>query len=84
MKKSLSVAALAAAMMVCGAAANAEDTVRFWYHFDNADNPMADLVAKFEQRTPALRSKPKTFPGIAITTIFILQSSRETHPTQPW
>ena len=62
MKKSLSVVAIAAAMMVCGAAANAEDTVRFWYHFDNADNPMADLVAKFEAKNPGIKIEAENIP----------------------
>ena len=62
MKKSLSVAALAATMLVCGSVANAADTVKFWYHFDNADNPMADLVAKFEAKNPDIKIDAENIP----------------------
>nr|WP_321457364.1 sugar ABC transporter substrate-binding protein [uncultured Cohaesibacter sp.] len=62
MKKTLSVAALAAAMFVCGSAANAEDTVKFWYHFDNADNPMSDLVQKFEAKNPGIKIDAENIP----------------------
>ena len=62
MKKSLSVAALAAAMLVCGSAANAKDTVKFWYHFDNADNPMEDLVSRFEAKNPGIKIDAENIP----------------------
>ncbi|WP_176085316.1 sugar ABC transporter substrate-binding protein [Martelella sp. HB161492] len=62
MRKVVSVVALTAAMLACGTAANAKDTVRFWYHFDNADNPMADLVAKFEAQNPDITIKAENIP----------------------
>lgn len=33
----------------------ADSTVRFWYHFDNPDNPMSALVAKFEAAHPGIK-----------------------------
>ena len=62
MKKILTVAALAASMLAYGGTASAEDTVRFWYHFDNADNPMSDLVAKFEAANPGIKIEAENIP----------------------
>ena len=44
--KRLSLGVALGAMLIAGGA-HAE-TVRFWYHFDNPENPMADLVKKFQ------------------------------------
>ena len=55
MSKFISTAALAAGLMVAATAVKAEDTVRFWYHFDNADNPMSALVEKFEAANPDIK-----------------------------
>lgn len=41
--------------------ANAE-TVRFWYHFDNPENPMSDLVKKFEQANPGITIDAENVP----------------------
>ncbi|MDO6586700.1 extracellular solute-binding protein [Salipiger sp. 1_MG-2023] len=40
--------ALATTLSLCAGLAQADSTVRFWYHFDNADNPTGALVAKFD------------------------------------
>jgi len=37
-------------------------TVRFWYHFDNPDNSMADLIAKFEQENPGITIDAENIP----------------------
>ncbi|MDF2374307.1 MAG: sugar ABC transporter substrate-binding protein [Rhizobiaceae bacterium] len=65
MKMKLKSAAFAAALMIStaltGGAANAE-TVDFWYHFDNPDNPMSDLVAKFESANPGITINAENVP----------------------
>ena len=43
-------------------AANAAETVRFWYHFDNPENPMSDLVAKFEAKNPDIKIEAENVP----------------------
>ena len=55
-------AALALGLLAGTATAHAEDTVRFWYHFDNADNPMSELVAKFEQENPGIKIEAENIP----------------------
>ncbi|QQM32087.1 sugar ABC transporter substrate-binding protein [Martelella lutilitoris] len=62
MRKLLTIAALSASVIAYGAAANADDTVRFWYHFDNADNPMSDLIAKFEEQNPGITIEAENVP----------------------
>lgn len=52
MKKTISLLALMAAMTP--GFASADSTVRFWYHFDNPENPMSDLVTKFETENPGI------------------------------
>jgi multiple sugar transport system substrate-binding protein len=47
--------------LVAGAAA-ADSTVRFWYHFDNADNPMDELVAAFEDENPGITVEAENIP----------------------
>ncbi|MGP9789539.1 ABC transporter substrate-binding protein [Roseinatronobacter sp. NSM] len=42
--------------------AHADSTVRFWYHFDNADNPMDDLVAAFEAENPGIKVEAENIP----------------------
>lgn len=37
-------------------------TVRFWYHFDNADNPMTSLVKKFESENPGIQIEAENIP----------------------
>lgn len=60
MLKSLTIgAALAATLFASTASA---ETVRFWYHFDNPENPMADLVAKFEAANPGITIEAENVP----------------------
>lgn len=58
----LASAALALGLLAGTAAAHADETVRFWYHFDNADNPMSQLVAKFEKENPGIRIEAENIP----------------------
>nr|WP_269102312.1 extracellular solute-binding protein [Mangrovicoccus ximenensis] len=51
-----SVLALAAGL------AQADSTVHFWYHFDNADNPMDALVAEFEAANPGITVEAENVP----------------------
>lgn len=62
MKKLFAATALAAGMMISALSAEAAETVRFWYHFDNADNPMTDLVAKFEKENPDIKIEAENIP----------------------
>ncbi|MEM5582653.1 sugar ABC transporter substrate-binding protein [Roseibium sp. AS2] len=55
-------AAFAAGLLAGTAVAQADETVRFWYHFDNADNPMSELVAKFEQANPGIKIEAENIP----------------------
>ena len=55
-------AALAALLALAAGTAQAESTVRFWYHFDNPDNPVADLVAKFETANPGIKVEAENIP----------------------
>jgi len=55
-------AALAALLALAAGTAQAESTVRFWYHFDNPDNPVADLVAKFEAANPGITVEAENIP----------------------
>lgn len=55
-------AALAALLALAAGTAQAESTVRFWYHFDNPDNPVADLVAKFEAANPGIKVEAENIP----------------------
>ncbi|WP_299820598.1 sugar ABC transporter substrate-binding protein [uncultured Roseibium sp.] len=55
-------AALAVGLLAGTATAYADETVRFWYHFDNADNPMSELVAKFEKENPGIKIEAENIP----------------------
>jgi multiple sugar transport system substrate-binding protein len=55
-------AALAVGLLAGSTAARADETVRFWYHFDNADNPMSQLVEKFEQENPGIKIEAENVP----------------------
>lgn len=55
-------AALAALLALAAGTAQAESTVRFWYHFDNPDNPVADLVARFEAANPGIKVEAENIP----------------------
>lgn len=54
-------AGVALGVMLAAGAAQAE-TVRFWYHFDNPENPMADLVKKFEAANPGITVEAENVP----------------------
>ena len=55
-------AALAALLVLAAGSAQAESTVRFWYHFDNPDNPVAGLVSKFEAANPGIKVEAENIP----------------------
>lgn len=60
MLKSLMLgAAFTAALTI---SAQSAETVRFWYHFDNPENPMSDLVAKFEKANPEIKIEAENIP----------------------
>ncbi|OJF98207.1 ABC transporter substrate-binding protein [Pararhizobium antarcticum] len=58
--KKLTMGVAIGAMLAAGAAQ--AETVRFWYHFDNPENPMADLVAKFETANPGITIEAENVP----------------------
>lgn len=53
--------ATACALALATGAASAE-TVRFWYHFDNPENPMQGLVDKFEMANPDIAIEAENIP----------------------
>lgn len=53
---------LASVLVLTAGAAAADSTVRFWYHFDNADNPMDELVAAFEEANPDITVEAENIP----------------------
>ncbi|WP_366657867.1 sugar ABC transporter substrate-binding protein [Fodinicurvata sp. EGI_FJ10296] len=57
---SASVAALSTIMLT--SAASAQSEVRFWYHFDNPDNPMSELVEAFEAEHPDITIQAENIP----------------------
>ncbi|UGY11581.1 ABC transporter substrate-binding protein [Phyllobacterium pellucidum] len=59
--KKLSVSCAFVAGLAMGSA-NAAETVRFWYHFDNPENPMSDLVQKFEAKNPDITIEAENVP----------------------
>ena len=56
--------ALVAAGMLAASSGNSwsAETVRFWFHFDNADNPMSNLVGKFEKQNPGIKIQAENIP----------------------
>lgn len=54
-------AALMAGTLLTAASAGAQ-TVNFWYHFDNPDNPMSDLVETFEAENPGITINAENIP----------------------
>lgn len=52
-------AAFTAALTI---SAQSAETVRFWYHFDNPENPMSELVAKFEKANPDIKIEAENIP----------------------
>ena len=53
---------LAALLATTALGAHAQETVRFWYHFDNPDNPMSDLVQAFEEENPGITVEAENIP----------------------
>ncbi len=45
-----------------GAGAAQAEKVRFWYHFDNPENPMKDLVERFEKANPGIDIEAENIP----------------------
>lgn len=62
MRKVLKALTLAASLSAMAGLAHADSTVRFWYHFDNPDNPMDELVAKFEEQNPGIAIEAENVP----------------------
>ncbi|MEI4487521.1 sugar ABC transporter substrate-binding protein [Frigidibacter sp. MR17.14] len=60
MKTSMTLLALMAGLGC--AQAQADSTVKFWYHFDNPDNPMSDLVSRFESENPGIKIDAQNVP----------------------
>lgn len=56
------IALAASALTLMAGLAQADSTVRFWYHFDNADNPMDALVAEFEAQHPGIKVQAENIP----------------------
>ncbi|MEP2783275.1 MAG: sugar ABC transporter substrate-binding protein [Pseudoruegeria sp.] len=57
--KALGAALLASTVLTTTASAQ---EVNFWYHFDNADNPMSGLVEKFEAENPGIKVNAENVP----------------------
>ncbi|MFC6487808.1 ABC transporter substrate-binding protein [Nitratireductor sp. GCM10026969] len=62
MRNALKTLALAASISAMAGLAHADSTVRFWYHFDNPDNPMNALIAKFEEKNPGITIEAENVP----------------------
>lgn len=60
MSKTMSTLALVA--MLAPSIAAADSTVKFWFHFDNPENPMSALVQKFEAENPGIRIDARNVP----------------------
>lgn len=58
--KKLAMSIAVATLVVTGSAQ--AETVRFWYHFDNPENPMGDLVKKFEAANPGIKIQAENVP----------------------
>lgn len=58
-RNTLATALLAGTVLTGGARAQ---EVNFWYHFDNADNPMSVLVEKFEAENPGITVNAENIP----------------------
>ena len=53
---------LAASVGLAAGAASADEEVTFWYHFDNPENPIKELVAKFESENPGIKIDAQSIP----------------------
>ena len=58
----LVVTLILASMLGLASAAQADSTVRFWYHFDNPDNPMSELIERFENTNPGITIEAENIP----------------------
>ncbi len=56
----LAACGLVAALVAPGAAR--AETVRFWYHFDNPENPMSTLVERFQAKNPGIKIEAENVP----------------------
>ena len=62
MKRSLIVPTLTIAIALASPLAQADSTVNFWFHFDNPDNPMEELVEAFEAENPDIKIEAENIP----------------------
>ncbi len=60
--KTSKILGIASAFAILASTIYADSTVRFWYHFDNADNPMDELVTKFEAENPGIKIDVENIP----------------------
>ncbi|BBI54491.1 hypothetical protein HORIV_69120 [Vreelandella olivaria] len=56
------ITGITSALALCAGTASADSTVRFWYHFDNADNPMDALIEEFEEANPDINVEADNIP----------------------
>ncbi|MFC3705846.1 ABC transporter substrate-binding protein [Devosia honganensis] len=54
--------ALSIAMLLGTTAMASAQEVHFWYHFDNPENPMDELIAKFEAENPGITVEAENIP----------------------
>src|SRR5690606_7065362 len=62
MRRLMAGTILGTGMVLAAWSAHAQETVRFWYHFDNPDNPMDALIADFEAAHPDIRIEAENVP----------------------
>lgn len=62
MKKSVLAIGLAAGIGTLASTVHAAETVNFWFHFDNPDNPMSTLVDQFEAENPDIDIQAENIP----------------------
>lgn len=62
MKQYLLAPAMTLAICFSSSVAMAKDTVSFWFHFDNPDNPMSSLVEAFEAKNPDITIEAENIP----------------------
>lgn len=62
MTKLKALASALALITTLGATGSKAETVRFWYHFDNPENPMSALVDKFQKANPGVTIEAENVP----------------------
>ncbi len=62
MTKLKALASALALITTLGATGAQAETVRFWYHFDNPENPMSALVDKFQKANPGVTIEAENVP----------------------